>query len=209
MSATMAETLAKDPLIEQALANLEFLMVSPLTEKSQQDQVTAVFDQLHQRWYALSKQGYDHQPEDEDEDMIPLCFPAFITSVLSRSHVDSITTTLYNVVVAEVMISTKPQHTSRFKTAATAMNMTHGELVFWLGPTLCHSSNSLATISSLCNSPSKATFCARTIISAIYAQFASRCRKQAHMAPTQVQAKDVISAAKGKSQQLHTIIYTG
>ncbi|KAI8242061.1 hypothetical protein K4K55_011330 [Colletotrichum sp. SAR 10_96] len=208
MSGITIETLSKDPLIEQALATLEFLMVTPSTEKKQLDQVTTVFAQLHQRWLALSKQGPDQQAEEEDEDMPPLCFPSFVASVLSQSHVDSIISTLYDGLVAEVMISTKPQHTSRFKTAANSMDMTHGQLVFWLGPTICNSSNSLATISSLCNSPSKATFSPRTIISAIYAQFTIRSRKQAHVAQTELQAKDVIAAAKAlRDGETFTLVY--
>ncbi|KAJ3953407.1 hypothetical protein N0V92_010136 [Colletotrichum tropicale] len=208
MSGITIETLSKDPLIEQALATLEFLMVTPSTEKKQLDQVTTVFAQLHQRWLALSKQGPDQQAEEEDEDMLPLCFPSFVASVLSQSHVDSIISTLYDGLVAEVMISTKPQHTSRFKTAANSMDMTHGQLVFWLGPTICNSSNSLATISSLCNSPSKATFSPRTIISAIYAQFTIRSRKQAHVAQTELQAKDVIAATKAlRDGETFTLVY--
>ncbi|KAK1839217.1 hypothetical protein CCHR01_18161 [Colletotrichum chrysophilum] len=165
MSGITIETLSKDPLIEQALATLEFLMVTPSTEKKQLDQVTT-------------------------------------------SHVESIISTLYNGVVADVMISTKPQHTSRFKTAANSMDMTHGQLVFWLGPTICSSSNSLATISSLCNSSSKATFSPRTIISAIYAQFTIRSRKQAHVAQTELQAKDVIAAAKAlRDGETFTLVY--
>ncbi|KAI8263031.1 hypothetical protein K4K58_013237 [Colletotrichum sp. SAR11_239] len=208
MSGITIETLSKDPLIEQALATLEFLMVTPSTEKKQLDQVTTVFAQLHQRWLALSKQGPDQQAKEEDEDMLPLCFPSFVASVLSEIHVDSIISTLYDGLVAEVMISTKPQHTSRFKTAANSMAMTHGRLVFWLGPTICNSSNSLAAISSLCNSPSKATFSPRTIISAIYAQFTIRSRKQAHVAQTELQAKDVIAAAKAlRDGETFTLVY--
>lgn len=182
------DTILADPAISAAVARLAHFAGRP---EAAEEMETAVAE-LRQRYWDLSRASITN-----DAQTTCWCFPAFFFAVVPSPLADRIVAALCAETADTISSTSKAQLGPRFNTATKALGLEGRELVFWVGPAVARSSNQLAALSSLRNSPKFPVFPPMTILAAVHAKMAVRCQEQPRAPLPEV--KDVSAAVAGTS----------